>query len=68
MTDAWVLIFYLVLISEGRVVGGGPATAEFADQRSCQMALSEIGRPGAGGPHGLVQAEWAICVPKEQGH
>jgi hypothetical protein len=66
MTDAWVLVFYAVLITQGRPVGGGPATAEFADERSCRMAFSEIVR-GGGGPDGLVRVEWATCIQKESG-
>jgi len=62
----WILVFYAVLMTEGRLVGGGPATAEFADQRSCQMAISEINR-GWRSRDGLVQVQGGICVPKEAG-
>lgn len=65
MTDAWILVFYAVLVTAGRPVGGGPATAEFADLRSCQMALHEIARGSNGVLVGQIQVEWATCIQKE---
>ena len=57
--------FYIAIIMPGdRVVGGGPATAEFADHKSCEMAMSEVLNDKSGAFNG-VRAQWATCVPKK---
>jgi len=66
MADAYILIFYMALITEGRIVGGGPATAEFADHRSCEEAAHEILHHESA-RDGFARTQWYICVAKEQG-
>jgi hypothetical protein len=54
MTVAWVLIFYM--IGTGAGSGGGPATAIFRDQESCEAAGEKLKLFG-----GRYQGH--VCVP-----
>ena len=55
----WILIYWLCVWDNGRIVPSATSTAEFLTQRKCLYALSEIKRK-ARRPDRVT----GICTPK----
>ena len=65
--EAWILIFYLGLgdPTQASDYSGGPATAEFADLKSCEQAALSMRNTWPAGGVTWLQFKGHVCVPKK---